>query len=128
MNFNQLDDMDLKLLKPDEGHKAVAWFRACSLACIDKTTDSNVLQETQAATRDLCTLVSGVSGIGAGFTYSTIFRFFVFIQFLLPGLNLFLHLARPAGLLYTCLGHSFFSSSAFSPPASLRLCLLGRCQ
>jgi len=77
---------------------------------------------------DLCTVTSGVSGIGAGFTYTTIFRFFVFIKFLLPGLNFFLHLAQPVVLLPSCLGRSFFSSRGSSFPLSLRFCLAGRRQ
>jgi len=36
-------------------------------------------QETKNGTQEMCNLVAGVSGIGAAFTYSTIFRFFVFI-------------------------------------------------
>ena len=50
---------------------------------------------------DACTLTAGVCGIGAGFTYTTIFRFFVFMQFLLPSLNFFYHLARAVVLLAT---------------------------
>lgn len=89
-----------------------------SLACIDETTDNNVLQSVKDRTRDTCTLTSGISGVGAAITYSTIFRFFVFIQFLLPGLNFFLHLARPVVLLSSCLGRSFFSSRGSSFPVS----------
>ena len=127
-NFNQLGEVNLELLK--HGHyDIVTWSKARPLACIDKITDSNVLQAMKDRTMDLCTSTSGVSGIGAGFTYATIFRFFLFIQFLLPGLNYyFLHLARPVVLLPSCLGRSFFSSRGSSFPLSLRFCLAGRRQ
>ena len=96
-----------------------------SLACIDETTDNNVLQAMKDRTADLCTLTSGICGIGAAFTYTTIFRFLVFIQFLLPGLNFFLHLARPVVRLSSCLGGSFFSSRGSSFPASFKFFLSG---
>lgn len=125
-NFNQLDDVNAKLLKKGENVDLVAWSKACPPACIDGITDGNILQAMKNKTADLCALTSGISGIAAAFTYTTIFRFFVFMPFLLLSLNSFLHLVRPVVLLSSCLGRSCYSSGGSSSLRSLSFCLAAR--
>jgi len=121
--------MDLELLKSqpleqEPDHDLATWFKACPLADIDETTDSNILQEAKYGTQDLRDLVANISGIGAGFTYSTIFRFSCLSNFYFQT-SIFLHLAQPVVLLSSCLGHPFSSSADSSSPRLLRLFLVG---